>query len=203
MNIFTKNFKPSYVLNNFAQISKQYLINNDIKVIICDLNNTLITKHNLFLDKETLEFLKLIKKLNISLYIASNNTKNNVNHLMQNIPKDLYESFIWNAKKPLIKKVQKSFCNLKQYKANQILVIGDQFLTDIWLANKMKYHSLLLIPTSKQKNKSLKNAILKIINKFIYKRIEHEAVLIHINNYDNDNSNLLKNVIYTKTNNTY
>ncbi|MBO7044047.1 hypothetical protein J6W34_05875 [bacterium] len=99
--------------------------------------------------------------------------------------------------------MQKSFYNLKQYKANQILVIGDQFLTDIWLANKMKYHSLLLIPTSKQKNKSLKNAILKIINKFIYKRIEHEAVLIHINNYDNDNSNLLKNVIYTKTNNTY
>ena len=186
MNIFIKNFKPSYILNNFAEITQYYLINNDIKIIICDLNNTLISKYNLNIKKEVLEFLNLIKNLKIKLYIVSNNTRNNVNHFMQYIPKDLYDNFIWNAKKPLIKKVQKTFTLLKQYESNQILVIGDQFITDIWFANKMKYHSLLLININENKKLNLKNYLFNIINKFIYKNILLKQEINHISKYKNN-----------------
>ncbi|MBR4486506.1 hypothetical protein IKS57_04025 [bacterium] len=121
---------------------------------------------------------------------------------MQNIKQDLYVSYIWNAKKPFSNKIKRSFQILKQYQTNQVLVIGDQFITDICFAKRMKYQSLILSNLNNKNKLNFKDFLFRKINNFIYHKLKQKDQLIHLHNYQNQNL-ILNNMNNSKNNNNH
>lgn len=180
-NFLLNYFRPNATLDNLSEVTKDYLLTNKIKLIICDLDNTLVPHFSFFPNSDVIDFLTLLKSLNIKVYIASNNSKKRVVKFMNVLPKNLVVNFIWNAKKPLTRKISKFVKEIHAYPSSEVLVIGDQFVTDIWYANRMKFRSLLLLPEMNTNKKIQKNFFIKILDNMIYKHIQHKNLLIPIN----------------------
>lgn len=190
-NFLLNYFRPNATLDNFNEITKEYLISNKIKLIICDLDNTLVPHFSFFPNKDVINFLNFIKELDIKIYIASNNTKKRVQRFAKYLPDNLIENYIWNSKKPFTKKIKSYVKEIKNLPSSQILVIGDQFVTDIWFANRMKFKSLLVLPTFNTNIKNQKNLFIRILDKLIYKHIAHKNLLVPIKNNENDDIKII------------
>lgn len=186
-NFLLNYFRPNATLDNFSQITKEYLISNKIKLIICDLDNTLVPHFSFLPNKNVINFFNLIKELDIKIYIASNNTKKRVSRFAHYLPQGIIENYIWNSKKPFTKKIKTFVKEINNYPTSQILVIGDQFITDIWFANRMKFKSLLLLPSFNPSINSQKNFLIKILDKIIYQKIAHKNLLIPITEIKEEN----------------
>ncbi len=110
------------------------------KLLIIDLDNTLIDAKKQALDARALEFIQKVNELGIEIIIVSNNLKQ--------IPKSSYYHYLGFALKPskrmyyYLKKV------INKYSIKEILYIGDQLFTDALLAKRLNYDFLLVDPLS-------------------------------------------------------
>ena len=134
-------FYPKAYLNNVKEIDIDFLNKNDIKGIILDVDNTLIN-----FKKELLDGVECwcdnLKKEGIVFCIVSNSNKK---EKVREIAKKLDIPFIYFAKKPLksgFKKAKK----LLEMEAKNIAVVGDQILTDVIGANRVKMFPILVKP---------------------------------------------------------
>ncbi len=139
--------KPKAIFDKVTDIKISFLMENDIKAVILDVDNTLID-----LDKKPIEnvekWLANLQKKNIKICIASNSYKKQE---IANITEKLNIPYIYFSIKPLkrgLKKAQK----LLDEKVENIAEIGDQLFTDVLGANRMKMFSILTIPISSEKN---------------------------------------------------
>jgi predicted HAD superfamily phosphohydrolase YqeG len=72
------------------------------------------------------------------------------------------------------------------YKPEETVIMGDQFITDIWVANRVGCRSILVLPIVDPKiDNSIK--LTKFLEKHIYKRISNNS----FNELNFDNSGVL------------
>lgn len=155
-----KNFIPDMYQKNISSINYEKLKKRGIKVLLFDLDNTIIERDNYKLSAQTKNlFLKLNK--DFMIYIISNSFNF---EKLENISKKLNISYIGGSMKPLSKGYKK--LKFKSIKNNQIAMIGDQLLTDVWGAKRMGYMAILTDPIKEEKD-----MILTKINRFIEKLI--------------------------------
>jgi predicted HAD superfamily phosphohydrolase YqeG len=57
--------------------------------------------------------------------------------------------------------------------ANEIIFLGDQFITDIWVANRIGSKSILVLPIIDQSSNTSSSKLIRFLDKFIYKKLEH------------------------------
>lgn len=135
------SFKPTWMVNSIYQITPEQLKQANIKTVLTDLDNTLIAWNNPEATEETLEWIKLMKDSGINVVIISNNKASRVSKVATIL--DL--EFISNAMKPF----QKGFIEA-QHKYNhskvELLMVGDQIITDIKGANNADIRSVLVKP---------------------------------------------------------
>ncbi|WP_208558831.1 YqeG family HAD IIIA-type phosphatase [Marinilactibacillus kalidii] len=135
------SFKPTWMVHSIYQISPEQLKQRNIKVVLTDLDNTLIAWNNPEATEETLEWIELMKKSGIHVVIISNNKRKRVSK----VATILELEFISNAMKPLqkgFKEAQAQFDVSKE----EILMVGDQIITDIKGANHASIRSVLVKP---------------------------------------------------------
>lgn len=162
-----KSFKPTWMVESIYQITPEQLKRENIKAVLTDLDNTLIAWNNPEATEETLEWIQLMRENDIKVMILSNNTKNRVGKVATILDLD----FIPNAMKPFqrgFKLAQKNF----HYNKDELLMVGDQVLTDIKGANHAGIRSVLVKPIldSDAWNTRLNRFIeLKIMNYLIEK----------------------------------
>lgn len=155
--------KPKMQVKKITDITIQMLKENNIKAIILDSDNTLIT-----LDKEPLEgiqeWIKEIKQSNIKICIASNSIKKKKVEKVANYLEIPYTFFSIKPTKLGLKRAKKI---LQEENNENIAEIGDQLFTDVLGANRMKMFSILTEPISEEKVKlnNLKRKLEKIILK--------------------------------------
>lgn len=148
-------------------------------MVLCDLDNTLVPHFTKLPTTESIKFVRQIQANDIKFIVVSNNGFRRVSYFCEYLaPND----FVYSAKKPFVRKIRKI---LEKYNMNveDVLFIGDQFITDIFAANRIHCKSILTLPiinSTKQKN----GFILNLLNKFIYKRLEHQNMIS--NNQAND-----------------
>lgn len=135
-------FYPKSYFNNVIEVDNNFLLNNNIKAILLDIDNTILdTDENMLEGLE--EWVKNMQIHGIKFCILSNTNKKKKAERMSKI---LNVPFIYFAKKPLkfgFKKAKK----IVQIENNEnIAVIGDQLLTDILGANRCKMYSILVAP---------------------------------------------------------
>lgn len=155
-----KYFLPDQYLQSVYHLNLNDLRKKNIKGIITDLDNTLIEWDRPEATPELLDWFRLVEQQGFQVTIVSNNKKERVGKVcaQANIP------FIHSARKPLRKAFIKAQKKMKLPK-EQVIVIGDQVLTDIFGGNRAGFHTVLVVPVSSS------DGFLTKINRKIERRV--------------------------------
>ena len=133
-------FKPSFYFKKVTDIDPQFLKELKIKTILLDVDNSLTPPDSNILFDGVKAFLENLKNENFKIIIVSNNSEKRVASFAKLV--DL--PYIFHAQKPLPFKIKKYL----KCKNQEVIVIGDQILTDILLANLAFFKSILVEPQS-------------------------------------------------------
>ena len=155
-----KKFIPKSYQKDVFQINYNKLKAKGIRLLIFDLDNTLS-----LIDKTipSLEIKKLINHLSkdFKILIASNNKEGRVKLFCQELNCDYIYSSLKPTKK-LYHFVKKKYGLIN----NQIAIIGDQLVTDIFFGNRCDMYPILVDP------KGEKDLKITSINRFIERKIK-------------------------------
>ena len=157
-----KKFKPDMYYKNVFKVNYELLKEKKIKVLIFDLDNTIM-----MVDEEvpSEKIVELFKKLSLDfqIFIASNNVKERV----RRIGKYMNVHAFYSVVKPT-KKIKKLLLNKYDVKMNEVAIIGDQIVTDIFMGNRLHMHTILVDPLGEKDlkvtyfNRWLERKIMKI-----------------------------------------
>ena len=132
---------PKEYLNSVKDISIELLNKNNIKGLILDVDNTLIS-----LDKKMpagiVEWVKNVKANGIKICILSNSNKIDK---VEAVAKLIESPYIFFGKKPLKSGFLRAQ-NILKLKTENIAVVGDQIFTDIIGGNRCKMFTILVDP---------------------------------------------------------
>ncbi|WP_338971112.1 YqeG family HAD IIIA-type phosphatase [Spiroplasma endosymbiont of Panorpa germanica] len=163
-------FKPSIYLRSYKKINLSSLKKSGIKVILCDLDNTLIGWNQRVPNADIMNFIKNVKENGLEFVLFSNNIRSRV----QNFAKKAgIENYFWDCKKPLLGKM-KVVKKLLPFDDSEMIMIGDQLITDILVANRAHIKSILVSPISKINEDS---KLVKFLENFIYKSLSQKNIL--------------------------
>lgn len=143
---------------NIYKIKQEFYLKNNIRYILCDLDNTLDSFDCKNPSIKTLNLVKLLKENNIKLIICSNNKKKRV----ESYANCLNVDFVYRCFKPFKYKINK-YLNKHSINKNECILIGDQFNTDVKCAIKL---GIKVIFCEELVNK---NALISKINKKLEK----------------------------------
>ena len=165
-----KHFIPSLYVNTIFDIDYNKLYEDGIRLILTDLDNTLIS----YKETDPLEanyyWVKKMKEIGFEIIIVSNNShKDRVSHFAKLL--DIkYLNFALKPTKIGMKKALK-MAN-KKYEPEEVIALGDQLMTDILVANRMKFHSVLVKAVDRKSdilptriNRKLEGHVLKVLKK--------------------------------------
>lgn len=119
------------------------LLSRGIKLLLFDLDNTLIPARSNELPEKTKELIISLKQKGFKVIIFSNSPKTRVKKFSENLNVDC----TYFACKPTQNKLKKAIVN-SGFKLNEIAIIGDQILTDIVGGNKAGITTILVNPSS-------------------------------------------------------
>ena len=137
--------KPDCVFEGIQYIDFDFLKSKNLQGILLDIDNTLIDMSKK-LEEPILNWVKKAKEQGFKVAILSNSNKlNKIIPISQALEID-YISF---AKKPA-KSGYLRAAKLLDLPPNNICMIGDQVLTDVWGANKVNMFSIYVKPINKK-----------------------------------------------------
>ncbi|WP_342269413.1 HAD-IIIA family hydrolase [Spiroplasma endosymbiont of Aspidapion aeneum] len=164
-------FRPTMYLESYKKVNLEALKNSGIKLILCDMDNTLIRFDERIPSIDVINFVRKVNEMGFEFVIFSNNIKSRVTKCAQ---KAGVKNYFWNCKKPFLGKL-KVVKKLFRYKNNEIILIGDQLITDVFVANRANIKSILVEPLSKTIIGD--NKIVRFIEKFIFKTMNRKNLL--------------------------
>lgn len=161
-----KLFIPKMYVRSFKTLSLEALWEKGIKVLICDIDNTLAPHDVEVPGEEAIKFINRAKEIGFKVAIASNNTKDRV----ALFTKDLDIFYINSALKPfpfVFIRIARHF----HVSLSQMAMMGDQLLTDMLGANLVGVYTVLSsplvlrdIPITKM-NRKVENRIYELLEK--------------------------------------
>lgn len=134
-------YKPAWMIESIYQITPQQLKKYGIKAILTDLDNTLIAWNNPDGTEELKNWLAEMKKAKIPVIVVSNNKASRVARAVA--PFEL--PFISRAMKPFGVGIKKALRTLN-LAPTEVLMVGDQLMTDIRAAHAANVRSVLVKP---------------------------------------------------------
>lgn len=155
---------PIMYKKNIFDINYDLLVKKGIKCILFDLDNTLVEAKSSEPKKEVIELIeKLSKKFKV--IIVSNSPNTRLAKLQKHLKVDYY-GFSCKPMKRNFKKVIKEH----NFKNEEIVLIGDQFMTDILGGSRMNIKTILVDPLSDDLactkfNRYLEEKVIKSLSK--------------------------------------
>ncbi len=137
-------FKPTMYKKNIFDIDYQKLKEMGIRCLVFDLDNTLGLLDHERCPRNTKKLLKSLQN-DFLIFIASNNTMNRIKPYME----DLGVGGVSFCMKPStrgLKKIRKQY-NLKK---KEMVMIGDQIVTDVLSGKRFKIMTILVDPLGKK-----------------------------------------------------
>ena len=127
---------PEAYYKDIYSINYNNLKKVGIKNIFFDVDNTIVPYHEIKIDSKTKELFDKLKK-DFNVMLMSNSRSKRV----LKIADDLKISGYYSSMKPLKKNYKKI---LKKYNSDECIFIGDQFMTDVKGAKRMKLRIILV-----------------------------------------------------------
>ena len=160
-----KKVIPSYFVNSILDIDFNQLKEQGVKALFFDLDNTLIPYDINVISEETQKFLEDLL-IDFKVVVISNSRKKRVSNATKNLQNIPYVKF---ARKPLKFGFKKAL-KLAGVKASEAAAIGDQLMTDVFGANRLKFNKTILVFPIKQKSDHILTRFnRRLENKFIKK----------------------------------
>ncbi|MDE7263143.1 MAG: YqeG family HAD IIIA-type phosphatase [Anaeroplasmataceae bacterium] len=163
-----KKLIPDDYYKTIEDIPYSKLYADGIRLILTDLDNTLIS----YLENEPTEALFVwknkIKEMGFEIIVVSNSRKDRVEHFanLLDVP------FIKFAKKPLLFGMRKAVkLASREYKKEEIVEIGDQLMTDVFASKRFGVHTILVKAIDK-KTEIFPTKINRKLEKFFLTQIE-------------------------------
>lgn len=129
------------MVKNIYQVSPQELRAKGIRAVFSDLDNTLIAWNNPDGTPELRRWMDDLHTAGIPLIVISNNSKQRVAKATAN----LNLPFISRALKPLSFGIARARRKLG-LKKHEVVMVGDQLMTDVAAANRAGVYSILVQP---------------------------------------------------------
>ncbi|GAB3795216.1 YqeG family HAD IIIA-type phosphatase [Virgibacillus kimchii] len=155
-----KSFLPNEHVKSIFEIQPEALKKKGIKGIITDLDNTLVAWDVKDATPEVIKWFELMKNHDIKITIISNNKQDRVRIFSE----PLATPFVYSARKPL-SRAFKTAAKEMELKKEEVVVIGDQILTDVLGGNYAGFYTILVVPIVKTDGKITR------INRQIERRI--------------------------------
>lgn len=155
-----KRFLPNEHVKSVMEITPAYLKEKGIKGIITDLDNTLVAWDVKDATPEIAKWFQLMEDNNIKVTIISNNNEERVSFFSE----PLNTPFVYSARKPLRRAFVQAAKDMKLNK-DEVVVIGDQLLTDVLGGNNAGFYTILVVPIVQTDGKITR------INRLIERRI--------------------------------
>lgn len=136
-----ENYMPDFAVEAVYDLTVQSLKNQGIKAVLVDLDNTLIAWNNPDGTPEMKQWLQDLRDAGIRIIVVSNNSKKRVQRAVEKFGID----YIYWALKPFtfgIDRAMKEF----YYEKNEVVMVGDQLMTDIRAAHRAGIRSILVKP---------------------------------------------------------
>lgn len=165
MNFYQKCI-PDYYFKSIFEIPYHTLQEQGINTLFFDLDNTIISYDEDILSDKQVEFLNELRKT-FKIVILSNSGYHRVSKALKNTD----FSYIYHSTKPLKRGFKKAL-KMVQSKKSEVLVIGDQMMTDVLGAHRTGI-KVALIESVKRKsdrkitqfNRKIEHIVLKKIKK--------------------------------------
>ncbi len=162
-------FYPDDYQKTVYDIDYPVLLDKGIKLILIDLDNTLIPYDESEPNEKIYDLFKQIETLGFKSVIISNNHLPRVKYFSDK----LKSPYIASAKKPLKSGFIKALLFFPEIKKNEVCVIGDQFMTDV-LGAKRSGLMVIVVDAIKRKaekwytriNRRLEKRVLSRMKKF-------------------------------------
>lgn len=151
---------PNEFVNSVYEITPEKLEKLGIRGIITDLDNTLIEWNRPDAPEEIANWMKMLQDAGIRIIIASNNNEERVKRFAD----PLGIPFIFRAKKPLGSAYLAALQQI-HLKKNEVAMVGDQLLTDIYGANRQKLYTFLVRPVAES------DGFVTLFNRFVERRV--------------------------------
>ena len=126
MTIFCADRK----FERFEDVTPGILKKENVKLLLCDLDNTLRLHSEKEPADELQDWVADCKKAGVRIVIISNNGRKK---MMQKFCEPIGVNCVWWAKKPMSKKLTEA---IKTYKVNpkEVIMLGDKWSTDVLAA---------------------------------------------------------------------
>lgn len=134
-------FRPSYTINSIYNLNPEELKKMGIKAVFSDLDNTLIAWNQMDSIKEMAQLNTRLKKAGITLIVISNNNAARVGKVLN----PYHIKFLAKARKPLPTRIKRAL-HMYNLKPSQVMMIGDQLITDIQAGNLAHVKTVLVKP---------------------------------------------------------
>ena len=165
-------FKPEMYCKSVFDIKYDVLKEKGIKVLIFDLDNTIMTYDETVPRDGVVSLFEKLSK-DFKVFIASNNKEKRV----KRIGKYMNVHAFYSVVKPT-KKVKKLLLHKYDVKMNEVAIIGDQVVTDIFMGNRLHMHTILVDPLGERDLK------ITYFNRWLEKRIMKRIKLKRGEYYD-------------------
>lgn len=159
-------FYPDDYQKSVYDIDYPSLKEKGIKAILIDLDNTLIPYDETRPNQKIKDLFGLIDSLGFEIVIISNNHLDRV----ENFAKELEVRFICSARKPMKKGFRRALALLGSYQKEEVCVIGDQFMTDVFGGKRMGFY-VIVVNAIKRKVEKWYTKLNRILEKRMIKRI--------------------------------
>jgi HAD superfamily phosphatase (TIGR01668 family) len=135
------NYQPTWMVAAIYQITPEQLKAAGIKAVLTDLDNTLIAWNNPDGTEELFHWLESLKAANIPVVVVSNNKATRVARAISKF--DL--QYVSRALKPFARGIKKA-TKMLGLEPHEVVMVGDQLMTDIRGANRAGVRSVLVKP---------------------------------------------------------
>ena len=137
------SFLPDMYVKSIYQIDYKSLKNSGIKVILFDLDNTIVPISAVKSNQKLRDLFEDVRNMGLRQIIMSNSGKKRVEPFKD----DLYVDAACSSLKPLPFKYKK-IMSIYDVKPDEIAAVGDQLMTDVFGANKLGILTILVNPIS-------------------------------------------------------
>jgi len=146
----TKKFIPNEFQKTFFDIDFEGLYKKGYKLILTDLDNTLISYEEYKPNQVILDKLESLKNIGYETVLVSNNIPERINSFVEGT--DIIG--FGNARKPLLIGMKKAIRSVDtKVELSEIIFVGDQLMTDIYGANRLGVYSILVNPIKRKTEK--------------------------------------------------
>lgn len=138
-----KKLLPDIILNNIFEIDTEFLEKHSIKLLLVDIDNTLVP-HGIQSNPEVEKWITELQQKGYQICLISNNNKERVDLFNNGMKIPAFHK----SKKPQ-SRIYKIVMDQFKVDIKNIAAVGDQLLSDIWGANRAGILTILVNPINK------------------------------------------------------